>query len=342
MTENQQKGQSSGEQQPGFGSDSLGDTTPRQPRREPVFSGFDEEDEYEEPDRDTDLASAYREDDIDDYPLEELEEDPEEVGEEFPEPAREDIDEELPEEDGWQEPEAEEDEEWQEDYQDEYEESASRWPLGLIAVAALALILLAAGGYGVIQQRAATQEEIRMLRAQLATAASPAEVTASNDALRETRRKNVELSMAVESLKLENRRLADTMAGLEAQLEAQQKALAQPAPAPKPAAAPKPAPAKPKPVATSAPATTPEPAATARAGGDWFVNFGSYSQREMAESWAAKLKPTAGNSTVTTGTKDGKTFYRVRIVDLQSKESADKVARQLESQYGLSKLWVGK
>ena len=40
--------------------------------------------------------------------------------------------------------------------------------------------------------------------------------------------------------------------------------------------------------------------------------------------------------------KDGKTFYRVRVIELTSRESADKLARSLEQEYGLPKLWVGK
>jgi cell division septation protein DedD len=137
----------------------------------------------------------------------------------------------------------------------------------------------------------------------------------------------------MESLRLENQRLLDTVAGLEAQLEAQQEALAKPAPPP-----PKPttAPAEPK----SAPIAG--TSAGSEAPGSWFVNFGSYSQRGMADSWAARLKPDTGRAVVTTGSRDGKTFYRVRVIELADRATADRVARQLESEYGLSKLWVGK
>ncbi len=77
-------------------------------------------------------------------------------------------------------------------------------------------------------------------------------------------------------------------------------------------------------------------------GASWFVNFGSYSQRAAADSWAARLKPDSGRAVVTTGSRDGKTFYRVRVIELADRATADRVARQLESEYGLSKLWVGK
>jgi cell division septation protein DedD len=358
MKDDDNKGHSGGEQRLDFDSDSSTDNSVREPRREPVFSGFDQEDEYEEPDRDTDYASSYLDDDVDDF-LEEADDEFTRYDDEQ-EPGQEVIREaELPaapwhgsslaedgQEDDFPEPDSEQGEEipdtdpdWEnEEYLEDYQQEGASWPLGLIAVAVLAVILLAAGGYGVIQQRAATEEEIRQLRAQLATAVNPAKTNVSNDALREAKQRNVELSMAMESLKLENRRLTDTVAGLETQLEAQQQALAKPAPPPPEPdpPAPKPTPAKPKPAPVAAAAP---PDATS---GSWFVNFGSYSQRGMADSWSAKLKPASGRSVVTTTSKDGKTFYRVRVVNLADRESAEQVARQLEKQYGLSKLWVGR
>ena len=137
--------------------------------------------------------------------------------------------------------------------------------------------------------------------------------------------------MELESLRLENQRLSDTVKGLESQLDAQQKVLALPKPT-----KPTPTVAKPKP--TPAPAKT----AAGSTGGNRFVNFSSYSQRAAAEDWAAKLKPSSGRTVVTTGSKDGKTIYRVRVIGLANRESAQKLAGQLESQYGLSKLWVGQ
>ena len=103
------------------------------------------------------------------------------------------------------------------------------------------------------------------------------------------------------------------------------------------------APAAPQP-ATPQPAA-PQPATPPSSGpGDkpWFVNFGSYSQRSAADNWAAKLQPQVGKVVVTGAEKDGRTFYRVRVVELPDKQAAEKVARALESEYGLSKLWVGK
>ncbi len=262
----------------------------------------------------------------------------------------------------------------EEEYLEEDEDSGRKWPLGLIAVATAALVLLIGGGYGVMQQRAATEEELRQLRATLATSANPVDESASREALQELQKSYDKLAADAEALKLENRRLTDTVAGLEAQLGVQQAVITKAAPAakqvnpqvadavaslyekkPLPSAKPdKPATAEkaslPQPAAVPEPAAAapiaPKPAAgpttPAASSGPWFVNFGSYGSRNMAETWANKLSPNAGKVIVAPSVKDGQTFYRVRVVELASKGSADEVARQLEAQMRVSKLWVGK
>lgn len=344
------------------------DTNPfdRSKRPQPVFSDFEEDDNlpYEEPDRDTDYASGFREDrleddEFDDYPQDSQEDDSPsfhsgEPGGFEPEHAS-----------GLQQTPlsaAEMNETWlgEEEYAvEDASGSAQSWPLGLIAVGVIALVLLVAGGYGVIQQRSETREEILQLQAALATAASPEDVNASRAAVRDLKRENARLASQGDALRTENRRLLDTVAGLEAQLDAQragkgsvaaEPAAAQPKAAPaKPAAAqPKAAPAKPaaQPKRSEPVAAKPVPAtaqaATIAAGANWFVNFGSYGQRAAAETWQAKLKPGAGTVIIAPILKDGKTFYRVRVINLTNRESADKVARSLEQEFGLSKLWVGK
>tara|TARA_R110002110_G_scaffold205066_7_gene417020 strand:+ start:150434 stop:151717 length:1284 start_codon:yes stop_codon:yes gene_type:complete len=228
---------------------------------------------------------------------------------------------------------------------DDDNEKAQRWPLALIAVGIFALVLLSAGGYGVIQQRSAMQEEIRQLQAALATAASPAEVTASREALQEIDERNFNLQTAVDTLTLENRRLNDTVAGLERQLESQQQLVTK-APATAQPVKPKPAPPAARPAAKPAPAPTPEPTPAAPAivatSGNWFVNFASYGERSTAQNWVAKLKPAAGKTVMTSVEKDGRTYYRVRIVDLPDRDTAERVARTLEQEYSLSKRWVGE
>ena len=230
------------------------------------------------------------------------------------------------------------------DYEDFAEEHVEpTFPLGLVIVGVVALGLLVFGGYGVIQQRAALQEDVRQLQSQLATTANPAEVAKTRAANEALQQRNTELEAQLVGLERENRTLQATVAGLEKQLSAQQLALqsspgAAAAPAsgakPKPAATPAPEPEAP----TAAPPTSSTPAAS----GTWFVNFGSYGQEDIARRWAQRLQPDAGRVIVTTGVRDGRTLYRVRVVDLTSREAADATARALERSYGLERLWVGK
>jgi cell division septation protein DedD len=382
------------QQKPGFDPNDTDRTPSGGRRREPVFSDFDEEEVYEEPDRDTDYASAYQEDEIDEDEYDDLElEDilaapvtkwqQSATGREWNDPDSDEpiaIDQQSldteadDDEDNWQvldtlethsdrpdnidEAEDDWDEEDEDDYpgeqdefSDDHEDGAHNWPLGLIAVALLALLLLAAGGYGVIQQRWAMEEEILQLQASLATSASPADVAASREALQEMEQRYAQQSTVIDSLTRENNRLVDIVAGLESQLKAQQAATPQPA-TPQPAtpqpATPKSAAAKvapTKPAAAKAPTPAPKPATSTTAApgsGGWFVNFGSYNQRAVADEWANRLKPGAGRVVVATAEKGTQTFYRVRVVGLANRDQAEKISRQLQDKYGLSKLWVGE
>jgi cell division septation protein DedD len=244
--------------------------------------------------------------------------------------------------------------EWDEDPAQQQDQGFfESWPIGLIAVAVVALLLLAGGGYGVMQQRAEMREEVRELRAQLATAARPEQVTNSRDAQRELTEQNTRLQQQLDSLTLENRQLTDTVAGLEKQLDAQRQAAIKleearaaarrqaatgsmtTAPAPAPAAAVAPAPK---------PASKPAPAAavpTASSSGNWFVNFGSYSQQAVATDWATRLEPSYGKVIVAPASANGKTVYRVRVVDLPSKAEAERISTRLQQEYQLPTLWVG-
>ncbi len=206
------------------------------------------------------------------------------------------------------------------------------WPVGLIAVAALALVLLAAGGYGVMKQRAAMEQEIRDLQALLAVAAKPEEISSTRASLGSLEEDNRELRATLAALRDENRQLSDTLAGLEQQLVAQRDATARAAPAATPA--------RPQQTAAQAAPARAQPATVS--GGDWFVNFSSYSDRSVAESWAARLKPGTGKVTVTATQSNGATLYRVRVTGLASDSQAQTVARKLEQEYGLPKLWVGR
>lgn len=329
------------------------DTKPsvNKPRQEPTFSRYDEDEDYEEPDRDADYTSGFHADELEDeefegdYP----DEDEPDLFEDDDDDTRYD---ELPDDDedepgDWRDKEA---------LFEEEEDRGQTWPLSLVAVAIVALVLLVAGGYGVMQQRTATENELRELRAALATATNPGDGRADRDALRELQQGFDALETEAQALRLENRTLSDTVAGLEAQLGDLQSiptaASSTGQTAPGTNTVPTPTPAEPmiaepkaaapvvaKPAQSSP--TTPQ-ATAAVASGPWFVNFGSYAMRSVAESWAARLQPGAGKVIVMPTTSDDRTLYRLRIIGLADKESASRVARKLEADLGVSDLWVGK
>jgi len=241
-----------------------------------------------------------------------------------------------------------EDDEWYDEDSEVADGSyVESWPLGLIAVGIIALLLLGAGGYGVLQQRTAMQQEIRQLRATLATTTSNTELSASRQAQRGLTSHNDELQAQVERLQSENNRLQEALTAMEAPV------------APTPTTPRIQTPASPKQAATTRtekPQLTPKVAVEKTTEstvapkqslpppvkGDWFVNFGSYSQKEMADHWAARLSVEEGKVVVVSGSKGGSNYYRVRVVDLPNKEIAGKIARQLEKTHKLPRLWVGK
>lgn len=338
MTNNNDDHPSQGQQWPR----SEPDTPEFGERREPSFGQLDDEglEGYEEPDRDTDFGygadEVTEEEEFDDLFPDQDSDDPEEPGtgqtaiNPFSSPGPEESEEPATE--------ASEDlQDWSEEEDEYYEEEEGdrAWPLKLVAVAAVAVVLVAAGVYGVLQERAATQAELLELRATLATSVTQSDVRANRDTLQELQQSYDALSAQADTLSLENTQLRDTIFDLETQLKAVAKEKEAQEPAPKPAVK-KPAPQAAKPAPAPAPTSAPAPT------GRWFVNFGSYSSRKLADSWAARLRPAKGEVIVMPGTKDNKTFYRVRVVGLDGKSSADLVARQLEAEQQVSKLWVGQ
>ncbi|MFT6286308.1 MAG: cell division septation protein DedD [Alcanivorax sp.] len=245
-------------------------------------------------------------------------------------------------EESWQRP--LEDQQWEDRAYAAQTTDSEGWPIGLMMVAVVALLLLAGGGYGVMQQRSAMQEEIRDLRAQLATAANPAEVTSSRDAQRELIESNAELESKLDLLTLENRRLSDTTEGLQGQLEAQRLAaitLEEARAAARKQSALRSSVAAVPGAAPAAASTAATPAAIGKSGA-WFVNFGSYSQQPVASDWAMRLQKTYGQVVVAPASANGKTVYRVRVIDVTSKARADAISIQLQEQYNLPTLWVGR
>ena len=221
------------------------------------------------------------------------------------------------------------------------EERPSGPPLGTIALVALALIALGAGAYGVIQQRGAMQTEIRELQAQLANTLSAEEAAAERERQRQIELENETLRSEREALQADNAALSERADRLQAQLARQQASSEQAAAAQKAAAqreAERQLARRQREESAGAQA-----AANASApAGYWFVNFGSYAQRQVADRWASRLTVGEGRVVVKTASAAGKTVYRVRVVDLATRDAAERVSIALERQHALSPLWVGR
>ena len=313
------------------------------------FGGFNanNEYEYEEPDRDTDYGSGYStnsEEEIERSDSSRL--DDEEQG--LLSLEEEDLDA-LGESD---QPSAAESDDWLESgehYNGAQKSRPQAWPLGLTAVAVVALMLLVAGGYGVMQERAAIEKELGELREILTTVANSEDASVSQRALQTLQQSYDKLSKETELLIRENRKLTDAAVALEARLEASKRALAtnsKVADAPgatekKPPAPSKTEASKPKPAALTLPPPAVKSTVTAPSS-TWFVNVSSFSTRANAEQWAAKVQPITPNVIVSAIKRDGKTYYRVRVTGLATKSAAAEMARKLEAGLGLdSSLWVG-
>ena len=209
-------------------------------------------------------------------------------------------------------------------------------PWGMIALVAVALLLLAAGGFGVVQQRSSLKEEIRDLQAQLATAVAPEEAAAGREQQRRLEVENEALSAEIAALEAENASLTDQLSSLEAQLEEQLAAQESAAQEARAAAAE----ASARQARGTAEAAEPSDR-TADASG-WFVNFGSYAQEAIARRWADRLEVSNGRVVVQEARAAGRTLYRVRVVGLADRDAAERTATMLERQHQLPRLWVGR
>lgn len=218
-------------------------------------------------------------------------------------------------------------------------------PWLMISIVGLALLLLGIGGYGVVQQRGELQAEIRELQARLATTITPEEAEAERERQREVTMVNESLTAEMEALVAENTALSEQLSTLEARVGETQEAeaaAAKAATAAQVAREQAAATAKRNREQATAQSSAAQPASDDAAAEGWFVNFGSYAQRDVADRWAGKLNVDSGRVVVQTASAAGKTLYRVRIVALASQDQAERVATQLERQYQLPRLWVGR
>lgn len=223
-------------------------------------------------------------------------------------------------------------------------------PFGMIALVTLALILIGAGGYGAIQQRGAMRAEIRELHARLASTLTPAEVAAQRERRRQIELENETLRSEREALQVENAALSERLSRLQAPLARppadNQEAAAAAANAQREAVAreaePSEAEAQPARRQREESAGAQAAANASAPAGPWFVNFGSYAQREVADRWASRLDVGEGRLVVQRAETSGNPLYRLRVVDLATRDAAEQVAIALEREHALPKLWVGR
>ncbi len=240
--------------------------------------------------------------------------------------------------------------------------AAAGMPWGLISAAALAVILVAIGAYGVVKDRVSLKEEVRELSSRLAVAPDAQQFQSTQEALAVMEQRNVDLRNSVRALRENNatltveyealqkkyERLVATGVTADTDTETAKAPVKQQADAKstKPDAtastgAAKPL-ATPKPPVSKTPAKPPvskvEPTVVK---GGWFVNFGAYRDRAVASRWAKQLSSDSRQTTVSPVDTANGTLYRVRIINQPSRAAAEVIARELEKAHGLERLWVG-
>ena len=210
-------------------------------------------------------------------------------------------------------------------------ESRPLWPT---AVGLIAIVLLAIGGWGLYEERSTLQARIVELENSQAKARTSATIDPATLSALET--DNAALKLQLEGLYRDYEIAMAEITALQALAESAatadnsdnsdmtdyEEADADGSMAEDASGAPEVSPATP---------------------GDWFVNIGAYSTPASAENWLARLE-SAGYNAVTQQVviDDGRVLHRVRVVGFGSKAAAQTVAQALESEFGVTELWVGQ
>ena len=206
----------------------------------------------------------------------------------------------------------------------------SAWPM---LVGFVAVMLIAVGGWGLFEERAALQTRINELERSQSQAQSTNSVDTSVLSALET--DNAALKLQLDGL---YRDYELAMAEITSLQEAR-------------GMTPTDAPEEDERV--SAVATKPEVSTptsdtelaldTDETTGSWFVNIGAYSVPQSAENIAAQLADGGVDAVVQEiSTDDGKVLFRVRVTGLSTREDARQVGNDLESRYGINPVWVGR
>ena len=206
----------------------------------------------------------------------------------------------------------------------------SAWPM---LVGFVAVMLIAVGGWGLFEERAALQTRINELERSQSQAQSTNSVDTSvlsaletdNAALKlqlDDLYRDYELAMAEITSLQEAREITTTDAPEE---DERMSAVAT------------------KPEVSTPTSDTELTLDTDDATGSWFVNIGAYSVPQSAENIAAQLADGGVDAVVQEiSTDDGKVLFRVRVIGLSTREDARQVGNDLESRYGINPVWVGQ
>ena len=206
----------------------------------------------------------------------------------------------------------------------------SAWPM---LVGFVAVMLIAVGGWGLFEERAALQTRINELERSQSQAQSTTSVDTSVLSALET--DNAALKLQLDGLYRDYELAVAEITSLQ---EAREMTTTD-------------APEEDERV--SAVATKPEVSTptsdteltldTDGVTGDWFVNIGAYSVPQSAENIAAQLADGGVDAVVQEiSTDDGKVLFRVRVTGLSTREDARQVGNDLESRYGINPVWVGQ
>ena len=290
---------------------------------------------------DSESALAYQVDDIDD---EDREDDDLEYDDEDDLEDDEDLDEEDLDEDDLEEEDDENDADSSDEHNSGFDNgltdravdtpddraTRSAWPM---LVGFVAVMLIAVGGWGLFEERAALQARINELERSQSQAQSTTSVDTSVLSALETDNaalklqldglyRDYELAMAEITSLQESREMTTTDAPEE---DERVSAVAT------------------KPEVSSPTSDTELTLDTDGATGSWFVNIGAYSVPQSAENIAAQLADGGVDAVVQEiSTDDGKVLFRVRVTGLSTKEDARQVGNDLESRYGINPVWVGQ
>ncbi|MAY91442.1 SPOR domain-containing protein [Haliea sp.] len=207
-------------------------------------------------------------------------------------------------------------------------------------------------GY-LVQQREALRAEFIVLEQRRADVVSREDLLLQERLARVVADGNARLERDLEQLRDENRELSAMIEQLEAGLAQRGSVVGSSASADTAEAANTAdagvtrEPVRTEPEVSAPPQGLDEATPAAESGGAWFVNFGSYVQRAIAERWAQRLERDGGNAVagrvvIQPATVSGQDLFRVRVTGLESQQQARGIAATLEARYGLARLWVGR